>query len=125
MHPTEAMIADPQLQAQALVLGAEVVDAAHQIHEWPQGLRVADQGSTAPHQDRQARAEGSVQPLDEGGVELCSAVASLQQSQSCFEAAPGHAPDDTDQAFAFVALDHPTDVDVWSGDQPRTAAFST
>jgi hypothetical protein len=64
------MATHPQLQAQALVLGAEVVDTAHQIHEWLQGLRVADQRSTAPYQDGQARAEGGVQPLDESGVEL-------------------------------------------------------
>lgn len=34
LYPAEAIAAHGQLQAQALVLGAEVVDTAQQIHEW-------------------------------------------------------------------------------------------
>ena len=56
-------------------LGAEVVDASHQVHERFQGLRVADQCSTASHQDGQASAEGGVQAFDEGSVDLGSAAA--------------------------------------------------
>ena len=42
LHPTEAMAARPQLHAQAFVWGTEVVDTTHQVHEWLQGMRVAD-----------------------------------------------------------------------------------
>jgi hypothetical protein len=69
------MAAHPQLQAQAHVWGAEVVHATHQVDEWLQRLRVTDQGSTAPHQDCQTRAESGIQSLDETGVQLGSAVA--------------------------------------------------
>lgn len=100
------MAAHPQLQAQALVRGAEVVDAAHQIHERFQGLRIADQGTTAPHQNCQARAEGSVQPLDEGGVELGPAVAALEQSDCFFEVALRYSASDVDYPLALISLDH-------------------
>ncbi len=61
------------------MLGAEVVNATHQEHEWFQGLWVADQGATMPHQDGQAGEESGVLSLDEGGVELGSTVAFGQQ----------------------------------------------
>jgi len=43
LYPAEAMAVHPPLQAQALVLGAEDVDTAHQIREWLQdcGLRIS------------------------------------------------------------------------------------
>lgn len=43
LYPAEAMAVHPLLQAQALVLGAEDVDTAHQIREWLQdcGLRIS------------------------------------------------------------------------------------
>src|SRR4030067_3152580 len=124
LYPAEAMAAHPQLQAQALVLGAEVVDTAHQIHEWLQGVRVADQRSTAPYQDGQARAEGGVQPLDESGVELGSAMAFCQQGLSSYQTALRHAPADVDHPLTLVAFDHLADVNVWPGDQPGTSTLT-
>ncbi len=124
LHPTEAMAAHPQLQAQALVLGTEVVDAAHQVHERFQGLRVTDQGSTTPHQDRQASAEGGVQSLDESGIELGSAVAFCQQGLGSFQTASSHAPGDIDHPLTLVAFDHLADVNVRPGDQPGTSTFA-
>lgn len=70
-------------------------------------MRVADQRSTAPYQDCQARAEGGVQPLDESGVELGSALAFFQQPLSSFRTAmryQGHYDDHpTNDAFGRMA----------------------
>src|SRR3972149_10400589 len=95
------MASDDPGQPQALMLGAEVVHATHQIHKWFQGFWVTDQGSTAPHQDRQAGAEGGIQALDESGVELGSAMALGQQKLGCFETTPRHSPSDVDYPLAL------------------------
>ena len=124
LYPAKAMTAHPQLQAQALVLGTEVVDAAHQEHERFQGFRIANQGSTAPNQNCQARAEGSIQPLDEGSVELGSTVAALKQSDRLFEAALRHTSGDIYDTLALITFDYLTDVNVRPGDQPGTPAFA-
>ena len=124
-RPSDPLVAtDDSREAQAFVLGAEVVHATNQVHKWFQGFRVADQSSTAPHQDRQAGAEGSVQSLDESGIELGSAMALGQQSLGRCETSSPHTPGDVDHAFALVALDHLADVNVWPGDQPGTPAFA-
>jgi len=117
--------ADDARQPQALVFDAEVVHATHQVHERFQGFRVTDQSSTAPYQDCQSRAEGGVQSLDEGGVEIGSSMALGQQSLGRFEATLRHPPGDVDYALALVTLDHLSNVNVWPGDQPGTAAFAT
>lgn len=124
LYPAIAMTAHPQLQAQALVLGTEVVGAAHQEHERFQGFRVANQGSTAPNQNCQARAEGSIQPLDEGGIELGPTVAALEQSDCLFEATLSHTSGDIYDTLALITFDYLTEVNVWSGDQPGTPAFA-
>jgi hypothetical protein len=54
LHPPIAVFTDPQLQAQALMLATEVVDAAHQIHQGRQCLWVLEQGSSAASQAGQA-----------------------------------------------------------------------
>ena len=124
LYPAVTMPAHPQLQAQALVLGAEVVDTGHQVHERLQGLWVANQRPAAPHQDRQARAEGGVQALDESGVELGSAVALCQQGLGSFQTALCHVPGNVDHPLSLAALDHLADVNVWPGDQPGASTFA-
>ena len=125
LYPAVAMTAHPQLLAQALMLGTEVVDAAHQVHQRLQGLRIAQQGSAAAHQDSKARTEGGVEPLDESGIEPGSAVALDQQRLSNLQATLRHTPGHADHALALITLDHLTDVNIRSGDQPGSPAFTT
>lgn len=110
--------------ARGVTLSTEVVDAAHQEHERFQGMWVANQGSTAPNQNCQARAEGSIQPLDEGGVEFGPTVTALEQSDCLFETALSHTPGDIYDTLALITFDYLTDVNVWPGDQPGTPAFA-
>ena len=69
---------DPR-EAQALMMGTEVVHRAQQIHAVIQGGRLACQGTPFAHQGRQASPEGGVESFNVGGIDAASPLRLLKQ----------------------------------------------
>src|SRR5262249_14383035 len=105
-RPLEPLLAPPLPEAQAFMLGAEVVHTADQVHPFLQRPLLTDQRPAAPHQRRQAGAERRVEPLDVRRVDLPARLRLAQLLLDLFLAAPDHAAEDPLEQAAAVPLDH-------------------
>jgi hypothetical protein len=65
-HPTSPIGWQMNGHAQAMMISAEVVDRANQIHGLMQGRRLTSQGTTSAHQGRKPCTESRVQSFDIG-----------------------------------------------------------
>ena len=74
LNPTKTIAADREAKTQALVVLAEIVSAADDIHTGSKGLGLASQMSGATAQWRHSLAEGGIKPFDIGGVDTIAAA---------------------------------------------------
>ena len=72
-RPTKPQVSSYQTgYTQALVLTAEVVDSSHKVHRSMKSVRQSNQGSCSTRQTTHPLTKGSIETLDETGVEYSS-----------------------------------------------------
>ena len=87
------------------MVGTEVVYRTHQVHGIVQGFRLPRQRTTPTDQGCHARAEGGIQALDVGGVDLPPSLCLLQQGVDVGRAALNHTAFHGHNPFPSVLLD--------------------
>lgn len=123
-RPCQPLVAtDQPWQAQALVLGAEIIDATNQVHTRLQGLALPGQRARASGQAVQTTAKGPVDPLDEGRVDVPLALRLLDQLRDrgfcSLINLPAHAHD----TIAFVLFEHLRDQNVGPFDEATSSCL--
>jgi len=79
--PTTAIARQVDRDTQAGMVSTEVVYRAEQIHRRVQRFGLPRQRPAAAHQEREPGAEGGVEPLNVGDVDLPSALRLLPQTE--------------------------------------------
>lgn len=78
-YPAVGTRADGELDAQAMVVIAEVIEAADDVHSGAEGLTLVGQTTYATVQPDEALANGGIEPFDMGGVAYASLLRVAQQ----------------------------------------------
>jgi hypothetical protein len=111
--------------AQALMIGTEIVNTAQDIHAGLQSFRLASQGSSATGQAGQAFPKSGIKPLDESGVDAALPLAGLDEGRDVLGTAVDNAPLNGQLAPAAL-FEHLNQVQFWPrpqfGSSPLTLA---
>jgi len=122
-EPAAPAVRQIERQAQALVIRAEVVHRAHQIHRVMQGGGLAGQRSAPTDQGCDMGAKGGIQALDVSGIDQPTALGGVQQG---FDLHLGTLYDATRHSHYMVVrilLDHLGYVDAVPRSQWRTSSL--
>src|SRR5438128_630088 len=106
-------------QAETVMVIAEVIAAAYQIHPRPQRGVLASEAAAAPDERRQSAAEGRVEPLDEGGVDHLSPPRGRHPALDLFPGAAHRPMGYPDDPATQLLLDHLPHQKTSSRHQPR------
>lgn len=123
LNPAMSETADRQLEAQAVMRMAEVVQAADHIHTCFQGLGFASQGASAADQAAEALAEGGIEAFDESGIDRSLTLGFVDEGLDHGWAALHDPPGDM-QLSCNSLLDHLHDGDIGPGNQPGSSQTS-
>jgi hypothetical protein len=123
LNPTMAETANRQLEAQAMMRMTEIVQTANDIHASFQGLNFASQGTSSPGKAIETLTKGGVEALDEGGIDLPSALCFLDDGLDHRFTALHNAPRNV-QLPIDTLFDNLHNGDVRPGNQLRASQFS-
>lgn len=117
------MASDQSRQSQAFVFRAEVVETTDKVHARLQGLALSGERSRASGQAVQTTAKGSVNPLDEGRVDVAFALRLFDHRCDCLLCPLIDLPGQANDAIAFILLDHLRDQNIGPFDEPTSPCF--
>jgi hypothetical protein len=122
-QPPALTVGQVERNAQALMIRAEVVHRAHQIHPVEQGGHLPRQRPPAANQGCDPRPEGGVQPLDVGCVDHPPALRLLHQGIDLGLRALHYASRHADHTLLGILLDHLCDEDTILRSQTGTPSL--
>jgi hypothetical protein len=123
LNPTVPETADGQLETQAMVRMTEIVQAANHIHASLQGLNFASRGASSPGKAIQTLAKGSIEALDESGIDATCALRLLDDGLDNHFTALHDASRDV-QLPIHSLLDDLHNGDIGPGNQLRATHFT-
>ncbi len=117
------MASDQSWQSEAFGLCAEVVDSPHQVHPRLQGFTLSGERSRASGQAVKTTAKGSVDSLNEGGVDVAFALCFFDHRCDCLLCSLIDLAPHTDDSIVLFLLDHLPNQQVGPFDQVTTPCF--